>query len=309
MRVAVESWAPDFGSSSPADPSALPSVPTDLGAEVPPDRWQPISPRSEAPAGLVFVDGVRRVEARVWIEPDDGPPQAGICASYAAGAVRCNGRAVVEEAWVRRGLFCREGGPNGIPTTYGEFERQTVTGDETEDLVLALQGRMARLEADVSAAVERAEGELLVVDGPLSHRREALVGAVGYVKTHQRPYLTAPTTEVVPALEPGQRTPIFRIGGPFERWSWYLRLPCPRDHGWSGVVRCELAGDTPVDEAVVTADQVTSCLPKFASEGHKDPRAPQNLYPIGGLEKELKRRLGDPRLWYRALRSSVAGGS
>jgi hypothetical protein len=298
VRVAVESWAPDFGSPTPGDPSALPSVPTDLGAEVPPDRWQPIAPAGAPPSGLVFVDGVRRVEARVWIEPDDGPPQAGICASYAAGAVRCNGRAVVEEAWVRRALFCREGGPSAIPTTYGSFDRETVTGDDTEDLVLALQGRMARLEADVSAAVDRAEDELLVVDGPLTHRREGLTGAVGY--------LSAPTTQVVPALGPGQRTPIFRIGGPFERWSWYLRLPGPRDHGWSGVVRCELAGDTPVDEAKVTADRVAAALPKFASEGHKDPRAPQNLYPIGGLEKELKRRLGDPRLWYRALRTATA---
>jgi len=308
VRVAVESWAPDFGSPS-GDPSAVASVPTDLGCEVPPDRWAPITPSADPPSGLVFVDGVRRVEARVWIEPDDGPPQAGICASYAAGAVRCNGRAVVEEAWVRRALFCREGGPDSIPTAYGPFDRETVTGDETEDLVLALQGRMARLEADVSAAVGRVEGELLVVDGPLTHRREGLTGAVGYVKTHQRPYLTAPTTEVVPLLDAGQRTPVFRIGGPFERWSWYLRLPGPRDHGWSGVVRGELAGDASIDEATLAADRVAAGLPKFASQGHKDPRAPQNLYPIGGLEKQLKRRLGDPRLWYRALRTAVAAAA
>ena len=29
-------------------------------------------------------------------------------------------------------------------------------------------------------------------------------------------------------------------------------------------------------------------------------RAPQNLYPIAGLERELRRRLGDPRGRYRA---------
>ena len=42
-------------------------------------------------------------------------------------------------------------------------------------------------------------------------------------------------------------------------------------------------------------------MPRYASEPHKDPRAPQNLYPIGGLERELRRRLGDPDLLYRAL--------
>ena len=48
------------------------------------------------------------------------------------------------------------------------------------------------------------------------------------------------------------------------------------------------------------------CLARFASTRYKDPRAPQNLYPISGLERELRRRLGDPRLLYRALSRSAA---
>jgi hypothetical protein len=305
MRVAVESWAPEYGAPTRSDPGQAPTVPTDLGVEVPPDRWTPITPPPGKPDGLLFVDGVRRIEARVWIEPDAGPPSAGICASYGAGAVRCNGEATIERTEVRRSLLCREGGPDVVRTDLGDFERHTVAGDDTDELVIALQGQMAALEAEVSAAVDRGDDELLVVDGPLTHRREALVGAVGYVKTHQKPYLSVPAAEVVPALDPGQRTPLFRIGGPFERWSWYLRLPCPRDHGWSGVVRCEVAGDRPLADALTTADRITAALPRFASEGHKDPRAPQNLYPIGGLERELRRRLGDPRLWFRSLRAAV----
>jgi hypothetical protein len=38
---------------------------------------------------------------------------------------------------------------------------------------------------------------------------------------------------------------------------------------------------------------------------HKDPRAPQNLVPIGGLERELRHRLGDQQILYRALRAAV----
>jgi hypothetical protein len=47
-------------------------------------------------------------------------------------------------------------------------------------------------------------------------------------------------------------------------------------------------------------------LPRFASEAHKDARAPQNLYPIAGLERHLKRLLGDPMLLERALRTAAA---
>jgi hypothetical protein len=57
-----------------------------------------------------------------------------------------------------------------------------------------------------------------------------------------------------------------------------------------------------VAEAAERADAVTALLPRYASEPHKDGRAPQNLYPIAGLENELRRRLGDALLMERALR-------
>ena len=47
-------------------------------------------------------------------------------------------------------------------------------------------------------------------------------------------------------------------------------------------------------------------LPRYASAEHKDPRAPQNLYPIGGLERLLRRRLGDRLLLERSLRRAAA---
>ena len=42
-------------------------------------------------------------------------------------------------------------------------------------------------------------------------------------------------------------------------------------------------------------------LPRFASTAYKDPRAPQNLVPIAGLERRLRGMLGDGRLLHRAL--------
>jgi len=49
-------------------------------------------------------------------------------------------------------------------------------------------------------------------------------------------------------------------------------------------------------------------LPRFASSPIRDARAPQNLVPIGALEDELKRRMGDPLLIRRAIEQRIAEG-
>ena len=119
-------------------------------------------------------------------------------------------------------------------------------------------------------------------------------------------YLPPAMRGVVGALAAGQRTPVFCMGERFARHSWYLRLPGEVSHAWAG--RRALRGrgrrrarrgpsPWPTGSAAV--------LPRFASSPHKDPRAPQNLFPIGGLERELRRRLGDPLLIQRALREAA----
>jgi hypothetical protein len=52
---------------------------------------------------------------------------------------------------------------------------------------------------------------------------------------------------------------------------------------------------------------MSACLPRFASRPHKEPRAPQNLCPIAGLEQRLRHLLGDSDLLERALRVAAAG--
>jgi len=70
-------------------------------------------------------------------------------------------------------------------------------------------------------------------------------------------------------------------------------------------VRIECAADIRTADAVKLANlsQVTLC--RYASSEYKDPRAPQNLYPIAGLERELHHRLGNSKLLYRALRAAA----
>jgi hypothetical protein len=131
------------------------------------------------------------------------------------------------------------------------------------------------------------------------------------VKTQHVQYLPDDVVGVLGRLDVGQRTPLVLIGdrGAWSRRSWYLRLPGPRSHPLSGIVRCEVPALGPVDAAITRADEVSSCLPRFASEPHKESRAPQNLTPIAGLEQRLRHLLGDPVLLDRSLRLAAASGS
>ena len=305
MRFAVEAWAPEYGASVDGDDLAPSQARIELECEVALARWAPRRPPSGAalPATVLFTDGVRRIDARVWIEGDDGQTHIGVCASYAAGVIRCDGRAEVVAREVQRGLFSSAPGAQAIETRHATFPVRMAAVDDYGDLALAVQQRMGALEVELALGAEQAD--LIVVDGPLTGRQD-VPGAIGFVKTHRVGYLPAEQQPVVAALAAGERTPLFLITGRWSRWSWYLRLPGPVGHPWAGVVRCEASGDLDTAAAVGLADAVAHTLPRFASRGHKDPRAPQNLYPIAGLERALRRRLGDPLLLYRSLRRAAA---
>jgi hypothetical protein len=303
MRFSIEAWAPEYGNAVDAVAMAPSDAQVHLDVERPPSRWSPVTPPANVDVEtILFTDGVRRVDARVWINSDEGSRPA-MCASYSAGAVRCDGRATIVAVDVQRGLFCAPCKDAGaISTRYASYPIRNAPGDSAEDLALALQQHMGALEVGLASA-ERAD--LTVIDGPLTGR-QSIPGAVGYVKTHHVSYLPSELVGVVGRLDAGQRTPLFMTASSWSRFSWYLRLPGPRGHPWAGVVRCESSGDVEVKEAVALADKVTSVLPRYASASHKDPRAPQNLYPIAGLERELRRRLGDPNVLYRGLRIAAA---
>lgn len=306
MQFAVESWSPDYG--TPMGDEALVESTADVDAwvEADADAWVPLAGRPDRSAieDVLFIDGVRRVEAHVWITDDVGEVHQGICASYAAGAVRCNGSARLVGAEVRRGLFAPVAGAEPITTRHASFALHVAVDDAGDDLALLLQRKMGELEGHVAATSGGAE--LTVVDGPLKPGQNE-PGIVGYIKTHRSSYGPPLVREVITTLEVGERTPLLLLGGIRHRYTWYFRLPCPVRHGWAGIVRLEAPADQPIDEVIALADRLTATLPRFASCEEKDPRAPQNLYPIGGLERELRRRLGDQVLIMRSLREAAAG--
>jgi hypothetical protein len=162
MKFAVETWAPEYGASVDDTDPAASSEPVDVNVEVDAADWAPRTPPPLADPGAVrFVDGVRRIEARIWITEPGGSVHQGICASYGAGVVRCDGRATIESAEVRRAVFSRAEGAEPVVTRHGTFAHEPVATDAPDQLSVALQGAMADLEHEVSVAASR--GSLLVV--------------------------------------------------------------------------------------------------------------------------------------------------
>jgi hypothetical protein len=310
----VDPWDPGYGVAAGGeelDGRVTSKVLLDVDVELPADDWRPVPARSDvtAPPAVLFLDGVRRIDARVWVHGASAQPVPGVAASLAAGLVCCTrgGTAGIEGVRVDRGLYCADVTAGALVTRHAVYTPR-VAGSGVDELSLAVQGRLADLEVTLARDWRRSTGsedDLLVVDGHL-HGRGDLPRTVGYVKTHAKAYLREPQAQIVSALAPGERTPVFAMTTSWRRHSWYLRLPGASGAPWSGVVRLEASAEYGVDEVLRLADLTTVVLPPLASTPHKDSRAPQNLVPIGGLERQLRHRLGDAALLYRSLRSAAS---
>lgn len=307
-QLYVEGWAPDYGSPYDADDDLAAPDKVDERVEIA-GSWDPIAGDDDGVERVAFVDGVRRIDARLMLETDDGPV-AGICGSFGVGAVvwdRTRPSTEVVHARVDRLAVFGSGAATAVPPAGDVITYRTVSVPEQDAgaLIKRFHGAMRSAEGELSEQLAR-NGTFVVADGPLNDL--SATEKVGYVKTHRAPYLSSGTAPMVGRLRAGERTPLFLIGGgtPYARYSWYLRLAeVLGGHSWSGVVRVEVSSHLPLDRAVRVADRTAALLPSVASQPYIDPRAPQNLVPIGALEWDLRRRLGDPGYVYRALRSAV----
>jgi hypothetical protein len=306
MKLFVDAWDPAYGASRGGEdgPRTESNARTEFDVELPEHEWRPLDPDPSAtvPDVVLFVDGVRRNDAGVWVQDAAGQTHPGLAASYAAGVVRCDlrgGRAELAGHRVGRGLFSPSPDATDVGEPPAQYAARLAGGGEPKQLEGAANACLARLEVEVShhARSSTVEDDLLVLDGRINGRT-AIPRAIGYVKRQRGDYLPASLSTVVTSLAAGQRTPVFRLSS---LYSWYLRLPGPGGPPWAGIVRIECAGHLPVEEAVALADRCAVTLPRFASHAYKDPRAPQNLTPIAGLERRLRGLLGDPRLLHRAL--------
>jgi len=342
----VDPWDPGYGVA--ADLEGRESGATlDLSVELPASSWRAVSADRGAalPSAVLFLDGVRRIDARVWVHGAAPQPVPAVAASLAAGLVRCDGTARIADVRIDRSLYTTATPAPDLATRHATYAVRAVPavrrssarpqpgvgatphpavpganavsdGAPEADaepagadvLSLAVQRRLAELEVDLATTHQSGASPdtLLVIDGPLRAHATHLTRAVGYVKTHHAAYLPPAQALVVAGMAAGQRSPVFAMSTSWRRHSWYLRLPgAPAAAPWSGIVRLECSADLPTPDAVALADLTARLLPPLASTPHKDSRAPQNLVPIGGLERHLRHRLGDAALLYRSLRAAA----
>ncbi len=309
MRLRLEAWEPDYG--IPDAPDEAPLAPAEPAEGVP---WEPLSDARAHPGPWVFVDGVERVDAFVWV--DERFP--GVLFSYAVGAVwlGADGVRLVEPVSVRRvfvspAAFFLElpGGPAYRPLEAPAASR--------EDLLAAAREQRRRAEWALGQRLAEASPDaLLFHDGPLFFPKgaDAAPARLGYIKSFFRRYLGGEEAGILDRLAPGERTPVFRVPAearrtPRDFFSWYLRLPLEPSVPYAqnaGLVRVETDARE-LEEAARLAGHALFVLTRLASSPYRDPRAPANLLPVGGLERELRRRLGSRDLLRRRLLRLFAG--
>jgi hypothetical protein len=304
-RIFVEGWSPEYG--SPLDTAELEPAEGSVDDTVESGPWVAHDGRDDGADPVVFVDGVRRIDARLTIDDPTAGPIPGICGTFAVGGVRWRRRDVrseVEDVRLERWAVVACGRAELFPAIdlQPPYETIAIAAREGDALVHALQTKMR--EAEGALAAELSGGAFVLADGPLNPLGPHEV--VGVVKSHRVTYLATERNALVATLRCGQRTPLFAIKD-FGRYSWYVRLAdVDGGHSWSGIVRCEASAHLPLDRVVTIADRTAALLPLVASAPHLDPRAPQNLVPVGALERQLRHRMGDVGLVYRALRAAVS---
>ena len=188
------------------------------------------------------------------------------------------------------------------------FRARLESGTTANALVEALNREMLDAEALLADTLSRDDSMLTLVDGPLRHLRSPGHRVVGYVKRIVRWYVDEAHRRLLPELPLAHRTPLFTITNQrgVDRYSWFLRIADlgPHYHPLGGITRLEAQGTLPLPQAVALADETAAALPPLASSLARDPRAPQNLTPVGALEATLTHRLGD-REWVRRLIASA----
>jgi hypothetical protein len=308
----LDPFAPEYDAAIQLAEAEEPVAAVDTRVESP--RWQAVEPAAASlPDRLYFVDGVRRIEQRLRVETESAT-LFGLLGSYGVGAARLHRKSAgVEAESVGRVLVVGGGEllpPLEVPIPRGRASLRFTPRVVPENTPLAalggLQEAMREAEARLGQELVAGDADLVFLDGPLSYVTGA-VPVLGFVKRLMGTYLSEEDGRLLPRLGVGQRTPLFLIKDRVPRYSWYLRLGRgrPIEAALTGVVRLEMRAELDQGEVRRRADMSCRVLPRLASDPAHDPRAPQNLHPIGGLEHRLRRRLGDPLLVRRAIEAHL----
>ena len=319
MRITLDPWGSDYTSQFTVaqEEDGNENFAQALEEPIEDRPWAPILPcPTTLPKTTAVVDGVMRTDASAIIM--DGNRRAlALFSSYAAGAVVINSQVQIAHDRIQR-LFLAGGNWSEIEDlaitagTSGTifYQGMSCKADTYELLREALRTEMRQAEAQVAEALSE-EDHLVLADGNLTSLRKSS-SVVGVIKTIHRMYLSPPKTVILERLQPGERTPIFQVvsgrqNDGYSVFTSYLRLalPQPTELPFAGLVRLEAKASLGPRRAIELLDQAAVKVCALASRAPKDPRAPQNLIPIGGLERHLRHRLGDSQLLLRGIKQKI----
>jgi hypothetical protein len=311
-QVRIDPWQAEYGPELAADyESELPREVVLEDVDLPRGLWQPITPSpARVPRNLMFADGVRRIEARIQI-PRLGGVVYGAFGSYAVGSVHIlDGKASFGEVKVDRVVATGAGIelPQLVPVMSAAHYRPVHTPNPDVDGPLQrIQEEMRRAEEVVARKLADLYEALVITDGPLTFQGVGRGHTVGYIKRILEFYVSDPS--FLGTLPSGTRTPLFAIRTQrrFARYAWFTRVSEPYigDSPLSGIARLEISEDAGLSVARDLADATTLILPRFAPNRGRDPRAPQNLAPIGALELYLRHMMGDRELLRRYIEQVI----
>ena len=312
-RIRLDPWAAEYEGAIQIGDEGQEPARVDTGVET--ATWAGVRPAAAPPPRrMAFVDGVRRIEHRLLVD-SGGSTVFGLLGSYGVGAAVVAGVARVAHETIGR-VAVTGGGLRLDPFSASVGDgRAGVVFDpvaEAENTPAApVEGLQRSMRAGEAGLAERlaAEVDVVFLDGPLSYVTAAARGpVVGFIKRLLRTYLDPDRAALLPRLGIGERTPLFLVEAAREpRYSWYLRIGAGRaiDSTLTGVVRLEAPSGPGLEAARDLADLSAAQLPRFASDASRDPRAPQNLLPIGALEARLKHLLGDHAVVRRAIEARL----
>ncbi len=255
---------------------------------------------------LVFIDGVRRTECLAYVRDEEtGESFEGAFLSLGAGALRIEyGRLnpLRESLILHRveRLFFHKGGIL-VDELLG-FRPYVVEGELSVEI-----NRYMREELEAEAALQiqkEVKDSIVICDGPLSYKLKN-TPFLGLVKSIKRLYIDRSHLPLLYTLRLGQRSPILKVNYQQEeeqkdKYTWYVRLT--EHEGLHGIVRVETFEGN-FEEVKRLANISAGVLPLFASQSFQDRRSPQNLLPIGRLEKFLRLHLGPYRIIRRQIES------
>ena len=150
----VDPWDPSYGIAVGDDLDGRESsARLDLDVEMPAARWRPVTPETSAtlPSAVLFLDGVRRIDARVWVHGEEAQPTPGIVASLAAGLVCCDGAANVVGMQLDRSLYTAAANATDLKTRHATY-RFRPTRPGLDELSLGVQRRLGELEVELAGA-------------------------------------------------------------------------------------------------------------------------------------------------------------